>query len=108
MNNLFSILLKAVANQNAKFIGSEFASGKNRAFRAANQALSNTLPNNVILSDIRRTTLKIIGSKDMSFYDVEEASSVVYSNSHSDVDMNFMAIIDDRLRDKIQVRVIGD
>ena len=100
-------LIEVYARNNSKFIGKGVASGKNRAIRAANQALSNTLLNKSKLSKYRRVTVKILGSKDLSLYDVEEASSIVYSNSHTNVDINFITIIDDRFGNKIKVSVVG-
>lgn len=88
-------------------MGAGAASGENRAMNAAKLAISSPLLENVSISGATGILLNVTGSSSMTLFEVNEACKLVQQEAHEDANIIFGAVIDDRMKDTLQVTVIA-
>src|SRR5437016_9895833 len=87
-------------------MGIGVASGENRAAEAARSAVSSPL----LEASIEGATgilLNITGGADMGLFEVNEAAEVVTGAADQNANVIFGAVIDESLKDEVQVTVIA-
>jgi cell division protein FtsZ len=82
------------------------ASGEGRAAAAATAAVSSPLLETT-LDGATGVLLNITGPLDLGLFEVNEAAEVVTSHADSNANVIFGAVIDDALKDEVQVTVIA-
>ena len=88
-------------------MGSGFGCGENKAANAARMAINSPLLEDVIISGAKGLLMNVTGSPDMTLYEVNEATTVIYDAAGSDANIIFGAVIDPTLEDEIRVTVIA-
>lgn len=88
-------------------MGSGVARGENRASEAARKAISSPLLEDISINGARGVLINITGSSDMTIHDVNEASSLIYEEAHSDAHVIFGAVIDESMGEDVRVTVIA-
>lgn len=128
INNILSQFVKAVSdiitkpgNMNVDFadiktimkqkgfalIGFATASGSDRAKKAALEAISSPLLENVQISGARGVLVNITGSSNLGLHEVSSAVSVIYEQAHEDASIVLGSVIDDSMGDDVSVSVIA-
>jgi cell division protein FtsZ len=87
-------------------LGIGMGSGDNRAFSAAERAVSSPLLETSV-EGARSILLSITGGPDLTLLEVSEAAKVVQEAAHPDANIIFGANIDDSLTDQVWVTVIA-
>src|SRR5947208_4024854 len=87
-------------------MGIGFATGEDRAVKAAEGALSSPLIDTELVG-ARGILLSIAGGDDLSLYEVNEAAEVVRRGARDDTNIIFGATIDERLTGQVWVTVIA-
>jgi cell division protein FtsZ len=87
-------------------MGIGFATGEDRAVRAAESALSSPLIDTELVG-ARGILLSIAGGDDLSLFEVNEAAEVVRRGSRDDTNIIFGATIDERLTGQVWITVIA-
>ena len=87
-------------------MGIGFATGDDRAVRAAESALSSPLIDTELVG-ARGILLSIAGGDDLSLFEVNEAAEVVRRGSRDDTNIIFGATIDERLTGQVWITVIA-
>jgi cell division protein FtsZ len=87
-------------------MGIGFATGEDRAVKAAEGALSSPLID-MELVGARGILLSIAGGDDLSLFEVNEAAEVVRRGSRDDTNIIFGATIDERLTGQVWITVIA-
>jgi len=87
-------------------MGIGFATGEDRAVRAAESALSSPLIDTELIG-ARGILLSIAGGDDLSLFEVNEAAEVVRRGSRDDTNIIFGATIDERLTGQVWITVIA-
>ena len=87
-------------------MGIGFATGEDRAVKAAEGALSSPLIDTELVG-ARGILLSIAGGDDLSLFEVNEAAEVVRRGSRDDTNIIFGATIDERLTGQVWVTVIA-
>ncbi len=82
------------------------ASGEDRAKVAANNATSSPLLE-ASIEGARGILFNIVGGKDLSMHEVDEAARIISGEAHPDAEIIFGATIDDEMTDQIKVTVIA-
>jgi cell division protein FtsZ len=103
----FADVRSIMANMGIAMMGVARASGDNRAFEAAERAISSPLLENTSIKGARGLLINVSGGADMSLYDVNEVASLVREEAHEDANIIFGAVIDEKLSDEIRVTVIA-
>jgi cell division protein FtsZ len=88
-------------------MGTGIAIGENRASEAANQAISSPLLEDVSISGAGGVLVNVTGGEDMTLFDVNTATSIIYQAAGADANIIFGAVIDPSFKDKIRVTVIA-
>ncbi len=88
-------------------MGTGIANGDERAESAAQTAISSPLLEDVSISGARGVLVNITGGEDMTLFDVNAATSIIYQAAGNDANIIFGAVIDPKLKDQIRVTVIA-
>jgi cell division protein FtsZ len=87
-------------------MGIGFATGEDRAVRAAESALNSPLIDTELVG-ARGILLSIAGGDDLSLFEVNEAAEVVRRGARDDTNIIFGATIDERLTGQVWITVIA-
>ncbi len=88
-------------------MGSGVGTGENKAANAARMAINSPLLEDVCISGAKGVLVNVTGSPDLTLYEVNEATTVIYDAAGSDANIIFGAVIDPALEDEIRVTVIA-
>jgi len=88
-------------------MGVGVAQGENRALEAAQQAISSPLLEDVSISGAKGVLVNITGGSDLTLYDINDATTVIYEAAGGDANIIFGAVINPDLTDELQVTVIA-
>jgi cell division protein FtsZ len=88
-------------------MGTGHGQGDEKAIDAASQAISSPLLEEVNISGARGVLINITGGEDMTLYDVNTATSLIYEEAGDDANIIFGAVIDPTMQDQIRVTVIA-
>ncbi len=88
-------------------MGSGVASGDNRAVEAAHAAISSPLLEGVSIAGAQGILVNITGGKNMTLYEVDEATKIIYEAAGADANVILGTVIDEKVSDEISVTVIA-
>ena len=102
----FADVKTIMSNAGSALMGIGFATGEDRAVKAAEGALSSPLIDTELVG-ARGILLSIAGGDDLSLFEVNEAAEVVRRGSRDDTNIIFGATIDERLTGQVWITVIA-
>ncbi len=88
-------------------MGTGYGSGDERAEDAAKLAISSPLLEDISISGAKGVLINVTGGEDMTLFDVNTATSIIYQAAGSDANIIFGAVIDPTLKDQMRVTVIA-
>jgi cell division protein FtsZ len=88
-------------------MGVGVAKGENRALEAAQQAISSPLLEDVNIAGAKGVLVNITGGSDVTLYDVNDATTVIYEAAGGEANIIFGAVINPELTDELRVTVIA-
>ena len=88
-------------------MGTGSGSGEDKAICAAQEAISSPLLENVSISGAKGVLINVTGGEDMTLFDVNTATSLIYDESGPDANIIFGAVIDPSMNDQMRVTVIA-
>jgi cell division protein FtsZ len=88
-------------------MGTGEASGEQRAILAAEEAIVNPLIDDVTLKGAKSLLLSIIGGRDLTLYEVDEAATRVRQEVDPEANIIVGASFDDSLGDKVRVSIVA-
>jgi len=103
----FADVRTIMANMGDAIMGTGVASGENKAVEAAHQAISSPLLEEISIEGSQGVLVNITGGKDLSLFDVNDATSIIYDAAGRDANIIFGAVIDEKMNDEIRVTVIA-
>jgi hypothetical protein len=81
--------------------------GENRATEAVKKACSSPLLDKIVIDGARGVLICVTGGADMTLFEINEATSMVYEAASPDANIIFGAVLDDRLKDEVRVTIIA-
>ena len=81
--------------------------GEERAIEAARQAISSPLLENISISGAKGVLINVTGGEDMTLFDVNTATSLIYEEAGDDANIIFGAVIDPAMKNQMRVTVIA-
>lgn len=84
-----------------------YGEGEGRAEKAAGDAISSPLLENVSISGAKGVLINVTGGEDMTLFDVNKATSIIYQAAGAEANIIFGAVIDPNMKDKMRVTVIA-
>ncbi|MCL4361591.1 cell division protein FtsZ [Candidatus Dependentiae bacterium] len=103
----FADVKTIMKNQGYAVIGTARATGEDRATKAANQALSSSLLENMNIKGARSVLLNITGNADVGLHEVSAAASIMYEQAHEDANIILGSVIDDSCDEEVIVTIIA-
>ncbi|MBN1211820.1 MAG: cell division protein FtsZ [candidate division Zixibacteria bacterium] len=88
-------------------MGTGYAEGDDKAVNAAREAISSPLLEDVSISGAKGVLINVTGGEDMTLFDVNSATSLIYEEAGSEANIIFGAVIDSTMSDKMRVTVIA-
>ncbi len=88
-------------------MGTGYGVGEEKAIDAAQMAISSPLLENVSISGAKGVLINVTGGEDMSLFDVNTATSLIYDAAGEEANVIFGAVIDPSMNDQMRVTVIA-
>ncbi|MCB8988206.1 MAG: cell division protein FtsZ [Ardenticatenaceae bacterium] len=83
-----------------------YASGEDRAQKAAEQALASRLLD-ITIDGARGILFNVTGGPDLSLFEINQAAAIIRETAHPEVNLIFGAVIDETMGDAIRITVIA-
>jgi cell division protein FtsZ len=88
-------------------MGTGSARGENRAIEAAQKAVASPLLEESSIEGATGVLINITGGPDLSLYEINEATSLIYKTSHEDAHIIFGSVLDENMGEEVRVTVIA-
>jgi cell division protein FtsZ len=88
-------------------MGTGQGEGDEKAITAAQEAISSPLLENISISGAKGVLINVTGGEDMTLFDVNTATSLIYEEAGPDANIIFGAVIDPTMSDQMRVTVIA-
>lgn len=102
----FADVRTIMTNAGSALMGIGYATGENRAAKAANMAISSPLLE-ASIEGAKGILLNITGSSSLGLFEVNEAAEIIAEAADPDANIIFGAVIDENLKEELRVTVIA-
>lgn len=103
----FADVKAVMAEMGNAMMGTGEAVGEHRALEAAEAAIANPLLDDVSLKGAKGVLISITGGKDMTLFEVDEATNRIREDVDSEANIIFGSTFDERLDGRIRVSVVA-
>ena len=103
----FADVRSVMRNMGKAMMGTGEASGDGRALQAAEAAISNPLLDETSMKGARGLLVSVVGGKDLTLFEVDEATTRIREEVDDDANIIFGATFDDSLEGVIRVSVVA-
>ena len=103
----FADVKTVMAERGNALMGAGHASGPNRAYEAAQCAVSSPLLDDVSISGAEALLVNVTGGESMTLHEINEAVTVVVEAAGRDANVIFGAVIDETIGDAMSITVIA-
>ncbi len=103
----FADVKTVMAERGNALMGAGVATGENRAYEAAQSAVSSPLLDDISITGAEALLVNVTGGESMSLHEINEAVSVVVDAAGRDANVIFGAVIDEAMGDAISITVIA-
>ncbi len=103
----FADVRTVMGGMGSAMMGTGEASGESRAVRAAEEAITNPLLDDVSLAGAKGLLLSITGGSDLTLYEVDEAATRVRQEVDPEANIIVGATFDATLGDKVRVSIVA-
>ncbi len=103
----FADVRTVMSDMGTAMMGTGEANGERRAIRAAEEAIANPLLDEISLKGAKGLLLSIIGGRDMTLYEVDEAASRVRQEVDPEANIIVGATFDETMGDRIRVAIVA-
>ncbi len=107
INADFADVSTVMTNKGFALMGMGIASGEDRAIKAANEAISSPLLEDISIDGATGIIINITGSSDMTMHETNEAVTLIMEAADEEADIIFGTVIDDAMEDRVKVTVIA-
>lgn len=107
INADFADVRTIMSEKGMALMGSGSREGENRAVLAAQDAISSPLLDNISIEGAMGVLINIRGGSNLTLSEVSEAATLIQEAAHEDANIIFGQVIDDTLKDSIEVTVIA-
>jgi cell division protein FtsZ len=107
INADFADVSTVMANKGLALMGTGAASGTERAVKAAKQAISSPLLEDITIDGATGIIINITGSSTLTTFETNEAVTLIMQAADEDAEIIFGTVIDDTIGDSIKITVIA-
>jgi cell division protein FtsZ len=88
-------------------MGTGTATGEQRALKAAKEAITSPLLEDVNIAGAKGVLINITGGKTLTLHEASEASSAIFDAAGKDANVIFGSVVDDSMNDEVKITVIA-
>jgi len=88
-------------------MGTGYGVGEEKAIDAARDAITSPLLENISVGGAKGVLINVTGGEDMTLFDVNTATSLIYEEAGDDANIIFGAVIDPEMNDRMRITVIA-
>lgn len=103
----FADVREIMKDQGLAVMGTARATGEHRAKKAALEAISSPLLENMSIAGARGVLLNITGGSDLGLHEISEAASVIYDQADDNANIILGSVIDKEAGEEVSVTVIA-
>jgi len=103
----FADVKTVMSERGNALMGAGHATGPNRAYEAAQSAVSSPLLDDVSISGAEALLVNVTGGESMTLHEINEAVTVVVDAAGHDANVIFGAVIDEAMGDALSITVIA-
>lgn len=107
INADFADVSTVMANKGLSLMGTGICSGPDRAIKAATEAISSPLLEDISIDGATGIIINITGSESLTMHETNEAVTLIMEAADEDAEIIFGTVIDDSLEENIKVTVIA-
>ncbi len=107
INADFADVSTVMANKGLALMGTGIASGSDRAIKAATDAISSPLLEDISINGATGIIINITGSSNLSMHETNEAVTLIMEAADEDAEIIFGTVIDDSLGENVKVTVVA-
>ena len=107
INADFADVSTVMANKGMALMGTGVCSGADRAVKAANDAISSPLLEDITIDGATGIIANITGDKTLTTHEANEAMTLIMEAADEDAEIIFGTVIDESLKDSIKITVIA-
>ncbi len=107
INADFADVSTVMANKGLALMGTGLCSGPDRAIKAATEAISSPLLEDISIDGATGIIINITGDESMTMHEVNEAVTLIMEAADDDAEIIFGSVIDNNLEDNIKVTVVA-
>ncbi len=103
----FADVEAVMAGMGMAIMGTGIGQGENRAIKAARQAISSPLLEDISIEGAKGVLINITGGMNLTLHEVKEASTLIYQAADEDANIILGAVIDENVEDEVKFTVIA-
>ena len=103
----FADIKKVMEQMGTAIMGTGRASGENRAFEAAKQAVNSPLLEDISIDGARGLLMNVTGPPEMTMEEIDEASGYIKGEVDSEAEIFWGVVFDENMGEEIQITVIA-
>ena len=107
INADFADVATVMANKGLSLMGTGTASGEGRAVKAAKEAISSPLLEDISIDGATGIIINISGNESLTMHETNEAVTLIMEAADEDAEIIFGTVIDEKLEDEVKVTVIA-
>jgi len=107
INADFADVSTVMANKGLALMGSGLASGQDRAVKAATEAISSPLLEDITIDGATGIIINLTGNSTLSMHETNEAVTLIMEAADEDAEIIFGTVIDDEMGDEVKITVIA-
>lgn len=107
INADFADVKTVMANKGLALMGTGRCSGPDRAIKAASEAISSPLLEDITIDGATGIIINITGSDSLTMHETNEAVTLIMEAADDDAEIIFGTVIDDTMGDDIKVTVVA-
>ncbi|MBQ4874873.1 MAG: cell division protein FtsZ [Rickettsiaceae bacterium H1] len=103
----FADIRSVMTEMGKAMMGTGEASGEDRALKAAEEAISNPLLDNISMQGAKGILINITGGNDMTLFEVDSAANRIREEARAEANIIFGSTFDENLEGKMRVSVVA-
>lgn len=107
INADFADVSTVMSNKGLALMGTGLVSGPDRAIKAATEAISSPLLEDISIDGATGIIINITGDESMTMHEVNEAATLIMEAADEDAEVIFGSVVDNNIEDNIKVTVIA-
>lgn len=107
INADFADVKTVMANKGLALMGTGFCSGPDRAIKAATEAISSPLLEDITIDGATGIIINITGNDSLTMHETNEAVTLIMEAADEDAEIIFGTVIDDSMEDDVKVTVVA-